>query len=310
MKTATYISKQKGVAVVTILLLTVLCVTIVSSLFWDQQVQVRSIENQRLQLQQQWILRGALDWAKLILIEDSKFSSIDDLTEPWNTPLMKTRLDKYVKDSKVQNIAVEAFLSGTIIDAQSSFNLRRLASRGEIDSNAVAIFSHLLKNLRLPPKLASTTASALAKYQKHQEQEKKMISGQVGFNTLEDLLSLPGFSYNTIKTIEDYTIFLPRKTKVNVNTAPLPVIAAEFGITYSDARNILAIRDNSVFLSAADFKSRTSELGIQVQSRNVTVRTDFFVILGQVSINRSLIRKKCLIERLPESAELIWLKDI
>jgi len=41
------------------------------SLFWQQQVQVRSIENQRMQLQKQWILRGALDWAGLILREDA-----------------------------------------------------------------------------------------------------------------------------------------------------------------------------------------------------------------------------------------------
>jgi general secretion pathway protein K len=55
--------RQRGVAVITALLLTTLAVTIVASLFWQQQVQVRSMENQRLQLQTRWILRGALDWA-------------------------------------------------------------------------------------------------------------------------------------------------------------------------------------------------------------------------------------------------------
>ena len=43
--------RQDGVAVVTALLLTTLAITIVASLFWQQQVQVRSIENQRYQLQ-------------------------------------------------------------------------------------------------------------------------------------------------------------------------------------------------------------------------------------------------------------------
>ena len=47
---------QAGVAVVTALLLTTLAITIVASLFWQQQVQVRSIENQRLQLQKKWVL--------------------------------------------------------------------------------------------------------------------------------------------------------------------------------------------------------------------------------------------------------------
>ena len=56
-------TRQRGVAVVTALLLTTLAVTIVASLFWQQQVQVRSMENQRLQSQTKWIQRGALDWA-------------------------------------------------------------------------------------------------------------------------------------------------------------------------------------------------------------------------------------------------------
>ena len=57
-------AKQKGVAIITALLLTTLAIAIVTSLFWHQQVQVRSIENQRLQLQKQWILRGAFDELK------------------------------------------------------------------------------------------------------------------------------------------------------------------------------------------------------------------------------------------------------
>ena len=68
--------RQTGVAVVTALLLTTLAITIVASLFWQQQVQVRSIENQRFQLQKKWVLRGALDWARLILREDVRNSNM------------------------------------------------------------------------------------------------------------------------------------------------------------------------------------------------------------------------------------------
>src|SRR3954470_22546848 len=93
-------ARQRGVAVITALLLTTLAITIVASLFWQQQVQVRSIENQRLQLQKQWVLRGALDWSRLILREDARHSSIDHLGEPWAVPLAETRLDEYVDKSQ------------------------------------------------------------------------------------------------------------------------------------------------------------------------------------------------------------------
>jgi general secretion pathway protein K len=69
MRFACTLRQQSGVAVVTALLLTTLAITIVASLFWQQQVQVRSIENQRYQLQKKMgITRcfglGLLDFAR------------------------------------------------------------------------------------------------------------------------------------------------------------------------------------------------------------------------------------------------------
>ena len=81
--------RQRGVAVITALLLTTLAITIVASLFWQQQVQVRSMENQRLQLQTKWILRGALDFSIMILRADrSNYTALDGV---WATPLAETR---------------------------------------------------------------------------------------------------------------------------------------------------------------------------------------------------------------------------
>ncbi|MBY0556609.1 MAG: general secretion pathway protein GspK, partial [Burkholderiaceae bacterium] len=85
--------RQRGVAVVTALLLTTLAVTIVASLFWQQQVQVRSMENQRLQLQTRWIVRGALDLSRLVLYQDFiDYGGMTQLNGVWATPLEETRL--------------------------------------------------------------------------------------------------------------------------------------------------------------------------------------------------------------------------
>ena len=135
---------QRGVAVITALLLTTLAVTIVASLFWQQQVQVRAIENQRLQLQKQWVLRGAMDWARLILREDGKYSSTDDLNEPWSVPLANTRLDQYVEKDDVKGDAGSAMLSGAIQDAQSRLNLTGLASAGTVNAGEVSAFERPL----------------------------------------------------------------------------------------------------------------------------------------------------------------------
>lgn len=162
--------KQRGVAVITALLLTTLAITIVASLFWQQQVQVRSIENQRLQLQKQWILRGALDYARLVLREDARNSNIDHLGEPWAVPLEETRLDQYVDNNRSEEEASDATLSGNIIDAQSRYNLTNLCVGGVIDPNQVAAFGKLLTNLGLPPSLAQAAANTMLTAQKNSGQ--------------------------------------------------------------------------------------------------------------------------------------------
>ncbi len=156
------LQRQQGVAVVTALLLTTLAITIVASLFWQQQVQVRSIENQRFQLQKKWVLRGALDWAGLILREDRRISKVDHLGEPWAVSLGDTRLDQYVENGRTEVEDSDATLSGQISDAQAKYNLNNLAVNGKVDPREQAVFAKLLMNLRLDPSLAQQVAVQVA----------------------------------------------------------------------------------------------------------------------------------------------------
>nr|WP_315486069.1 type II secretion system minor pseudopilin GspK [uncultured Undibacterium sp.] len=162
MKKTRFLRQQSGVAVVTALLLTALAITIVASLFWQQQVQVRSIENQRYQLQKKWVLRGALDWAALILREDERTSKVDHLGEPWAVNLGDTRLDQYVENGKSDTEDSEASLSGQISDAQAKFNLTNLAKNGVVNLREQTAFAKLLSNLRMDPSLAQHVAAQIA----------------------------------------------------------------------------------------------------------------------------------------------------
>jgi general secretion pathway protein K len=159
--------RQRGVAVITALLLTTLAISIVASLFWQQQVQVRSMENQRLHLQTRWILRGALDWSTLVLRQDAyDHPNYTALTHVWATPLAETRLDQYIERERVEGEVFDASLSGRIVDATSRYNLRNLAVRTgnstAIDAANLAIFQRLLTNLQINPALAKTAANLIA----------------------------------------------------------------------------------------------------------------------------------------------------
>jgi general secretion pathway protein K len=154
--------QQRGVAVITALLLTTLAISIVASLFWQQQVQVRSMENQRLQLQTQWIERGALDWASLVLQQDANDNAQTTLNQVWATPLAETRLDQYIERERMQGEQYDATLSGIMIDATSRYNLFNLAQGGAPDEGNVAVFTQLLKNLQIDTSLAKRTAQFVA----------------------------------------------------------------------------------------------------------------------------------------------------
>lgn len=306
------VCRQRGVAVVTALLLTTLSVTIVASLFWQQQVEVRSIENQRLQLQKQWVLRGALDWAALILREDAKHSSVDDLTEPWAVPLAETRLDQYIENGRADDEAADAALSGGISDAQAHLNLTNLCPNGTVNYAEVAAFARLLSNARLDAALAQKTADLMAAtFAKPGATAPGSQPAQpMAFTQIDDLLAVPGFTPEALEKIRDSVIFLPRATPVNVNTAPAEVLAAKMEmLTLADAASLVASRDSASFRDLADFTARLPGRSVSLSASDASVTTSYFLVNGKARISRAELEVVALIERSGTSTKLIWIRE-
>ncbi len=303
--------KQQGVAVITALLLTTLAITIVASLFWQQQVQVRSIENQRLQLQKQWILRGALDWASLILREDAKHSSIDTLDEPWAVPLAETRLDQYVENGRSESDASDATLSGSISDAQARFNLSNLCVNGIINKDEVAAFERLLNNQKIDAKLAQATAGLMAEAQKIPAviSVNQLPPQSMNLTQVEDLLAVQGFTPAILESLKSFVIFLPVVTPINVNTAPVEVIAAKFNLTLSDATILIKSRDTATFKDVADFTTRLPNKNLSAFANQASVGSNYFLVNGKVHMSRAGLNMQALIERNAGQTKLVGIRE-
>jgi general secretion pathway protein K len=309
------LQRQRGVAVIMALLLTTLAITIVASLFWQQQVQVRSIENQRLQLQKQWILRGALDWAALILREDAKYSGVDTLDEPWAVPLAETRLDQYVENGRAADDIADATLSGSISDAQARYNLTNLCTNGTIDPGAVAAFARMLGNQHMNPALAQATANQMAAAQEPPaaNNETHDQSGPLPMNLTQvaDLLAVPGFTPQMLAKLKDFVIFLPKPTPVNVNTAPAEVLAALVnGLSLSDANSLVEKRNNvATFNSIDDFGKGLPGVTFVATASQASVKTNYFLVNGKVRMSRAELEVQALIERNGATTKLIWIRE-
>ena len=299
--------RQRGVAVITALLLTTLAITIVASLFWQQQVQVRSMENQRLQLQTRWILRGALDWAGLVLRSqvgaDQDHTSLDQV---WATPLAETRLDQYIERERVQGEVFDATLSGSIIDAGSRYNLSNLAKqRGQPDPENLAIYKRLLANLKLDAGLAVRTAAMVASAAPVVTSAEgapadapgpvPSASVPVRLIQVDDLLSIPGYTLEVVEKLREFVIVLPeRDTKVNVNTASAEVLSAVIEtLSMGEANSLVARRKSwrDINYFRADMQ------GKEVNDATASVQSNYFLVRSRVRLDRAALDAEALVSR-------------
>ncbi|MES2758123.1 MAG: type II secretion system minor pseudopilin GspK [Pseudomonadota bacterium] len=314
-------ARQRGVAVITALLLTTLAVTIVASLFWAQQVQVRSMENQRLHLQTKWILRGALDWAGLVLRQDARDNDYTSLNQVWATPLAETRLDQYIERERVAGEVFDATLSGSIVDATSRYNLANLAKQRIPEQKQIAIYKRLLTNLALDPALAERTAKAVASAQVLVASADPPVDGAptpvvtsnapVRLTQLDDLLTITGYTVEVVNKLREFVIVLPEATKVNVNTAPPEVLAAvieDFSI--AEANSLVARRKSASWRDIGQFGT---ELGGKTVIDNAAgVQSNYFLVLSRVRLDRAALNAEALINRGADGRKLttlVWVRQ-
>ncbi|HWT71976.1 MAG TPA: type II secretion system minor pseudopilin GspK [Oxalicibacterium sp.] len=288
--------RQCGVAVVTALLMTALAVSIVAGLFWQQQVQIRLVDNQRLRIQEEWQLRDMLDRAQQLLVDDDRVSSIDYEGEAWSRPLSAP---------PASSDAAQAVLQGTLIDAQGRFNLTNLSDEGQIDAIETATFARLLRGQNIGAQLAQASAQAIA------ELQRSNASGRARMRLwqLDDLLAIPGFNSSMLRRLRGLVVVLPESTPINVNTAPAEVIAALYAIPLAEATALVAERRRAYFRDAADFSNRMQRRNLPEPSGQITFASHFFLVNGDVRIGRATLQTQALIQRDSGQARVLWRRD-
>ena len=313
--------RQRGVAVITALLLTALAITVVASLFWQQQVQVRSMENQRLRLQTQWAMRGMVDFARFWLRQDNP--SLTALDGVWATPIEEARLDDYVDREKVDTEKFDATVSGRALDAQARFNITNLATAtGIVSQPYVQAYQRLLSNLQLDSSLAQATADAVLR-----ARPKPRSAGNdgktpaapaatgggsepVAFTQIEDLLAVPGYTPQIIEKLRDFIIVLPELTPVNVNTAPAEVLAAVTMLSLSEASALTLSNPRKKFVDKLNFQNNIN--AALIEGIELDVKSRYFLTVIRVRLDRAALDAVALVNRKTDpqrTTSLVWLRE-
>lgn len=290
------------------MIIVALIATLASSMIWQQwrAIQVESAERSRTQ--SAWILSGALDWARLILREDAKNGGTDHLGEPWAVPLAEARLSTFLAaDKDNTDDAPDAFLSGSITDAQGRYNLANLATGGKIDPVEMAALQRLCETVGVSADVATQIANGLRDASPIAPPDPTASGPTAAVVTAPanppimprsaSQLSWLGVDAESLRALEPYVVILPDKTPVNVNTAPREVLVAVMpGLDLATAERIVQSRQRVPIKSTADLKALAPSLPAASLDR-VSTASSFFEVRGRLRLGDVVLEQRSLVQR-------------
>jgi len=289
---------QRGAAILTAMIIVTLVATLTSAMVWQQWRALQIEAAERARAQSAWILSGALDWARLILREDARTGGADHLGEPWAVPLAEARLSTFLAaDRDNTDGAPDAFLAGSIADAQSRWNLRNLIdAEGKIVEAEVRTLGRLCDLVQTDPAVAERVATAL---QSALRASRSAASDDAAPLMPEDSSQLGwlGIDADALRRLAPYILVLPQATPVNLNTAPREVIAAATqGLDLASAERLVQARQRNPFRALSDAQALLSA-SVALDPARVSTSSNYFEVRGSLRLGDRVLEERSLVQR-------------
>lgn len=267
---------QSGAAVVLAMAIVALAAIVATAIMLTQSTWAREIELATDHRQARELVPAGVDWARRLLSEDRRVSSIDHLGELWATPLPPTAVGN-------------ATVSGAIEDQQGRFNLNNVVRAGNISVVQLTQFKRLLAILDLPATLADSLADWIdadnvpqgfggAEDDYYLQARPPHLAANRALVDVDELSLVRGFDSKVLSRLLPFVTALPRSTQVNVNTAPPELLAAIVqGMDLDGARSLAAQRQRGYFRNVEDFAAHVPH-GMHVPAEELTVSSDYFKV--------------------------------
>jgi general secretion pathway protein K len=243
--------RNRGVALITAMLISALATIVAANLAWDSALDVRRTTVLLNRDQAVQVALGAESWVIGILHQDLEDSQTDHLGEIWATELPGLPIE-----------GGEVF--GNIQDLQGRFNINNLiGENGEIEEEALQQFQRLLNALGLDPRFAGIAADwsdADLDASFPDGAEDPIYTGMVppyrtanqALSSISELAALEGMDKLTFDALKDHISALPGSVNVNVNTAtPAVLQSLDENMTVADVEGLIAEREAGGFADIA-----------------------------------------------------------
>jgi general secretion pathway protein K len=304
--------RQRGAAILLAMLILTLVATLSAGMVWMQWRGIEVESAERARAQGEWLLNGALDWARLILKSDARAgNTVDHLGEPWAMPLAESRLSTFLSsdDNHSEDTGPDAFLSGQITDANARYNLFQLygVQNGRAE---LANLQNLCAAIGIAPGVAEMIFAGLGQSWStlqtlDEGSTQKDPTNSVLMPTQVSQLAWYGVDPAALRQLEPFVIIIPAATRVNVNTASAEVLMAAIpGINRAGAQAIIQQRAQKPFtqvgdaLKAANYIPPQMPAGQQPPQPNIDVKSDYFEVYGQLRYEQHVLRERTLVHRM------------
>lgn len=245
---------QRGVALLTILLLVVSITVVAGAMLASQKIAIRRSgllfdQNQLLQ-----DINAGQQLAVTLIRADAKLNDTDSEQDIWAQPIPPYTLGGH-------SIGIE------LRDEGSRFNINNLYHNGAVDTAALAVFQRLLTQLNLEPDIAV----AILDYQDADSEvyqdggDENVVYAQQsnrGADTalpnqallsIDQLAEIKGVDAQVLATLRPYITAVPYYLPININTAsPVLFAALVEGASSQQMQSIIELRAKQAFSSVDD----------------------------------------------------------
>lgn len=293
---------QRGLALIIAMLVAALAAAVAISVATAQAQWSAQVAHRRDRIQAESIVLAGIQWARQVLEADDRATAYDDLREPWALPLPQT---------PVENGSVE----GRIVDAQGMLNANNLA--GPRAATERTRFERLFAALRIAPSLVPAIIDWVdtddapqpggAEDAWYRSAPQPSLTANAAAIRVHELALVRGMTIAALGSLMRYVTALPVDTPLNVNTAPVEVLAASMtNVEPGALAALIASRTQRPFTSISEFRERLPS-GASIGDESLyTVKSRYFLVYVRARQGDTSAEARALIERGGGWPRIVW----
>lgn len=286
--------QEKGVALITVMLILALATILAVSMSSRQQLDVhRSANVLNFEQAYQYIL-GAESWAKLILKGDKDYK-IDSFSDDWATVLPPLPIEG-------------GQMSGQLEDMQARFNINNLVENGKPQLLYVERFKRLLRNLNLNEDISDVmidwldadeeTGFSGAEDNEYLNLTPAYRTANQAMEDVSELLLVKGVDFESYEKLRPFVCVIKSSTEINVNTASAEVLSSIVkDITLEDAKSLIEVRNKEVFKDVDSFLQHPLIKEKKIKKDGLSVNSNYFQLNSTAQIERINVEYTTILHR-------------